>query len=234
MNLLAIDTSTKNLSLAVAKAGKVVKFRNVKLNRPLSSSIMPSIKKILDSAGISLAKLDGFAIGLGPGSFTGLRVGLSTIKGLAFATDKPIIGISSLDVLAMNIEDNDVQICTLCDAKRNLVYACLYEKKDSILRKKSDYCLESIDEVLKKIKGKVLFIGDGVKLFRNDINKMKSINPKFVNGKFTLPQARCLIPLALEKFQKGQRDDAAKLVPLYLYPEHCQVLNRNKKGHAKK
>lgn len=234
MNLLAIDTSTKNLSLAVAKNGKVVKFRNTKLVRPLSSSIMPSIKGILDSAGIPLAKLDGFAVGLGPGSFTGLRVGLSTIKGLAFATNKPIIGISSLDVLAMNIKDDQAQICTLCDAKRNLLYACLYSKKGSVLKKKGDYVLKSIDEVLKKVTGKVIFIGDGVKLYRDDINKVKRISPTFVNGKLTLPQARCLIPLALEKFQKGRKDNIAALVPLYLYPEHCQVQNRSKKTYEKK
>jgi len=234
MNLLAIDTSTKNLSLAVAKKGKVVKFRNTKLNRPLSSSIMPSIKRILDSAGISLGKIDGFAVGLGPGSFTGLRVGLSTIKGLAFVTNKPIIGVSSLDALAMNIEEDHAQICTLCDAKRNLVYACLYEKKGSLLKRKSDYVLESIDEVLVRIKGKTSFIGDGVKLFRDDINKVKSIGPVFVDEKLMLPQAKFLIPLVLEKFQKGRRDDIDKLTPLYLYPDHCQVKKRIKKSHAKK
>ena len=234
MNLLAIDTSTKNLSLAVTKNGKVVKFKNVKLVRPLSSSIMPSIRKILDSAGITLSKLDGFAVGLGPGSFTGLRVGLSTIKGLAFATNKPVVGISSLDVLAMNIKEDHVQICTLCDAKRNLVYACLYEKKGSTLKRKSDYFLESIDAILKKIKGEVIFIGDGVKLFRNDIQKATSINPIFIDGELTLPRARCLAPLALKKFQKGQKDDIAQLVPLYLYPEHCQVRNGIKKSHVKK
>ena len=234
MNLLAIDTSTKNLSLAVTKKGKVVKFRNVKLTRPLSSSIMPNIKKILDSAEITLSKLDGFAVGLGPGSFTGLRVGLSTIKGLAFATNKPVVGISSLDVLAMNIKEDHAQICTLCDAKRNLVYACLYEKKGSILKRKSSYVLENIDAILKKIKGEVIFIGDGVKLFRKDIQKATSISPIFIDGELALPWARCLAPLALEKFQKGQKDDIAQLVPLYLYPAHCQVRNRIKKNHAKK
>ena len=234
MNLLAIDTSTKNLSLAVTENGKVVKFRNVKLTRPLSSSIMPSIKKILNSAGITLSKLDGFAVGLGPGSFTGLRVGLSTIKGLAFATNKPVVGISSLDVLAMNIKGDHMQICTLCDAKRNLAYACLYEKKGSTLKKKSDYVLERIDAILKKVKGEVIFIGDGVKLFRDEIQKMKNINPIFINGKYPLPQAQCLASLALEKFQKGKKNDIAQLVPLYLYPAHCQVRNGNKKSHAKK
>jgi len=223
MNLLAIDTSTKNLSLAVAKHGKVTKFRNVKLKRPLSSSIMPSIKKILDSAGIPLAKLDGFAVGLGPGSFTSLRVGLSTIKGLAFASNKPVVGISSFDILAMNIKEDHAQICVLCDAKRNLAYACVYEKNGSVLKKKSDYILESIDNVIKKIKGEVIFIGDGIKLFRKDINKAKRIRPIFAEENLANPQARCLIPLALAKFQNGRKDDIDRLVPLYLYPEHCQV-----------
>jgi len=232
MNLLAIDTSTRNLSLAVIKGGKVVTSRNVKLKRPLSSSIMPSIKKILNSAGITLAKLDGFAVGLGPGSFTSLRVGLSTIKGLAFATHKPIIGISSLDVLAMNIEEDNAQICTLCDAKRNLVYACFYEKKNSVFKKTSDYVLESIDAVLKKVKGRVFFIGDGVQLFRDDINKAKSIDPIFVDEKLAFPQARCLAPLAVKKFQNGLKDDISKLVPLYLYPEHCQVRNKVVSGKS--
>ena len=234
MNLLAIDTSTKNLSLSIAKDGKVVKFRNIKLNRPLSFSIMPSIKKILDSSGITLEKLDGFAVGLGPGSFTSLRVGLSTIKGLAFASNKPVVGISSLDVLAMNIEGDHRQICTLCDAKRNLLYSCLYEKNGSVLKKKNDYVLENIDEVTKKLKGEVIFIGDGIKLFREDINKVSSINPTFVDGKLAYPQARHLLPLALEKFKNNVEDDIAKLVPLYLYPEHCQVRNQAKKSYEKK
>jgi len=226
MNLLAIETSTKNLSLAVAKGGKVVKFRNVKLKRPLSSSIIPSIKKILDSAGISLAELDGFAVGLGPGSFTSLRVGLSTIKGLAFASNKPVIGISSLDVLAMNVKGDHKQICVLCDAKRNLVYSCLFGKKGFILKKKSNYVLESIDKVLKKTKGEIIFIGDGVELFRDDINKANNTSPVFADEKLAYPQAKHLVSLALKKFQNGSEDNVAELVPLYLYPEHCQVRNK--------
>jgi len=225
MNILAIDTSTKNLSLAVAKSEKVLKYRNVKLQRPLSSSIMPSIKRILDEMGMTLKQLDGFAVGLGPGSFTGLRVGLSTIKGLAFATGKPAIGIASLDVLAMTIQEDNVQICTLCDAKRNLVYACLYEKKGSVLKQKSAYVLKSIQEVLKLIQGRVIFIGDGVQLFQNEIRKAKGLIPTLTDRKWIFPQARWLIPLAYQRIEKNKWDDVDHLIPLYLYPEHCQVKN---------
>lgn len=226
MNLLAIDTSTKNLSLAIARNEKILKYRNVKLRRPLSSSIMPSIKRILDETGITLTQLDGFAVGLGPGSFTSLRVGLSTIKGLAFATGKPVVGIASLDVLAMNVQEDNVQICTLCDAKRNLVYACLYEKKGLVLKQKSDYVLKNIQEVLKQVKGKTTFIGDGIKLFRKEIHKAEGFIPKFADNKLIFPQARCMIPLAYHRIQKSKWDNVDHLIPLYLYPDYCQVKNK--------
>ena len=228
MNLLCIDTSTKNLSLAVSKNGKVLKFRNTKLNRPLDRSIMPSIKKILDSAGMPIKKLDGFAVGLGPGSFTSLRVGLSTIKGLAFAVCKPVVGVSSLDLLAMNVRDN-AQVCTLCDARRNLVYACLYEKKGTALKRKSDYLLTNIHDALKQVKGATVFIGDGLKLYRDDIKKVKTITPQFADEKDVFPRARHLVPLVAERIKKGKWDPVDKLIPLYLYPDHCQIKKGSKK-----
>lgn len=228
MNLLCIDTSTQNLSLAVSSNEKLLKFRNARLNRPLDLSIMPSIKRILDDAGMPMRMLDGFAVGLGPGSFTSLRVGLSTIKGLAFALHKPVIGVPSLDILAMNVR-TDTQVCTLCDARRDLVYACLYEKKGLALKRKSDYLLVPISEALKQIKGEVTFIGDGLKLYKDDIKKAKEIVPKFTGEKYIFPQARCLVPLVLGQVQKGKWDNIDKLVPLYLYPDHCQIKTRTKK-----
>ena len=250
MNLLAIDTSTKHFSLAVARDGKVLRSRSILLKKVLSDSIMPAIQGILKKAGLTLAKLDGFAVGLGPGSFTSLRVGLSTVKGLAFALKKPVVGIPSLDVLAMNAED-DGQVCALCDAKRNMVYACLYQKKGGDLRRKSKYLLTDIENVLKqitppadslheskrgglsasrqrgRIKGDVVFIGDGVPLFRETIEKAAGIKPRFADEKQMYPQARHLVALALKRFEAKEYDAAETLVPLYLYPEDCQVQKRS-------
>jgi len=138
-----------------------------------------------------------------------------------------VIGIASLDVLAMNVQEDNVQVCTLCDAKRNLVYACLYEKNGSILKQKSVYGLESIQEVLKQIKGETIFIGDGVQLFRKEICETKGLKPKFADNKLIFPQARHMIPLAYQRIQKNKWDNIDDLVPLYLYPEYCQVKNKN-------
>ena len=228
MNLLAIDTSTKHFSLAVARDGKVQRYRSILLKKVLSDSIMPAIQGILKKAGLTLAQIDGFAVGLGPGSFTSLRVGLATVKGLAFALKKPVVGVPSLDVLALNVT-GDGQVCVVCDAKRNMVYACLYQKKGDVLKRKSKYLLTDIGNVLKRIKGDVTFVGDGVLLFRETIEKTAGLKPRFANcaPRCTIyPQAKHLAALALKRFEAKDYDAPETLVPLYLYPEDCQVVKR--------
>ncbi len=222
MNLLAIDTSSKHFSLAVVKDGKVLRSRSVLLKKVLSDSIIPAIQGILKKAGLTIDRIDGFAVGLGPGSFTSLRVGLATVKGLAFATGKPVVGVPSLDVLALNVA-GDGQVCAVCDAKRNMVYACLYQKEGAVLRRKSKYLLTDIQNVLKQVRGDVTFVGDGIPLFRAVIEKAAGIKPRFAGEKQMYPQAKNLATLALERFKARTYDAPETLVPLYLYPEDCQV-----------
>lgn len=229
MKFLAMDTSTKHFSLAVCVEGKVSHSRNIQLKGVLSSSIMPAINAILNKAGVFLGGLDGFAVGLGPGSFTSLRVGMSTVKGLAFATGKPVVGIPSLDVLAMSVADEGL-VCALGDAKRNMVYACIYRKEGEALIKKSKYLLTDIKDVLKKIKGEAVFIGDGALLYRDAIEKSAGIKPRFADCErpFTIyPQAKYLAKLAHKRFEAKDYDAAESLVPLYLYPQDCQVSRKS-------
>jgi len=221
MHLLSIDTSTKNFSLAVSSDGKILKYRNIILHKILSDSITTSIRGVLKESRLDLRQLDGFAVGLGPGSFTSLRVGLSTIKALAFATRKPVVGISSLDILAADpkLEGN---ICILCDARRNLVYSAFYEKKNGRLKRKGKYLLASIEEVIKRAASQTTFAGDALGLYKEVVNKRRGrdSNPTLMPA---FPQAKNLVPLALERFQKKRVDDVSTLVPLYLYPQDCQV-----------
>lgn len=227
LNILSIDTSTKNFSLAVSSGTKILHSRNVKLRHVLSQSIMPAIERILQKSKIPLSAVDGFAVGLGPGSFTSLRVGLATVKGLAFATRRPIVGIPSLDVLARGASEDGV-ICALCDAKRNLVYSCLYEKRGAVLKRKSRYLLTDIKDVLKRIKGDVTFVGDGVPLFREAIEKAVGTKARFAGEKQMYPQAKHLAIPAMERFKAKKYDNVETLVPFYLYPEDCQVQKSRK------
>src|SRR3990167_8720388 len=101
MKILGIDTSTKFLSLGISEDDKIYEY-NLELGRQMSDLLSPTIKKVLDALGWRINDIDYFACGLGPGSFTGMRVGIATVKGLAFSLNKPVVGISTLDILARN------------------------------------------------------------------------------------------------------------------------------------
>src|SRR3989339_493000 len=128
MKILAVETSTKHLSIAVAEDDKILVSRNVPPKKDLSLSITFDIERVLQKAGVFLHDIDAYVVGLGPGSFTSLRVGLSMLKAFIMVNDRLVVGIPSLDVIAMNVRSPEpVQVCVISDARRNLLYSCLYE-----------------------------------------------------------------------------------------------------------
>ena len=233
MIILSLETSTQNFSLAVSEDEKILMKRSLHLPKILDSSIIPAIDQTLKNLKLTVSDCDGFAVGLGPGSFTSLRVGLAAVKGLAFATGKSVVGLSSLDILAMNVFDVSCdEICVILDAKRNLLYGCLYRKKGESLKRTSEYLLIPLDELLDRVHGRTLFVGDGVGLYKQDIEKAyaaaarkrkTSCAPFFAPEKFWFPQASQLSLLAYGRFLKNEYDDIRTLTPIYLYPTDCQV-----------
>ena len=229
MRILSIETSSQNFSLAVSEGTRILAEHTTLLKKVLSSSIISAIQGLLRKSRLSLQELDGFAIGLGPGSFTSLRVGLATLKGLAFVTQKPVVGVPSLDVLARNAPEGlRGQICTLSDAKRDLVYASLYRREGDHLKRESDYLLIGIEELLRKTTPQSFFIGDGIGVFQKQLSRLFATEDlarqHLANEKDWHPRARNLALLAYARFVKKEFDPVDRLTPLYLYPEDCQVL----------
>jgi len=182
MKILAVDTSTRHLSIALTEGDKPLASRNVRPQKDLSLTITFDIERVLQKANVFLHDIDGFVVGLGPGSFTSLRVGLSMMKAFIMVTEKPVVGVPSLDVVAMNVRSKKpANICVISDARRNLVYACVYEKKDGGLTRKCDHLLKSIDDVLTYVEGETIFIGDGIPLCRNRIVEVS----RFPSSHFT-------------------------------------------------
>lgn len=228
MKILALDSSTKHFSLAIAKDNKILSAKNVVLKKVLSDSIVPAIEDSLKKAKLKLPQIDGFAVGLGPGSFTSLRVGLATVKALCLATDKPLVGIPSLDVLTMNINaPGAVEVCTLVDARRNLAYGCFYRKEGEQLKRKTQYLLAPVSDILKTVKGRMHFIGDGALLYRKDIEASARLSgdfePVFADERHCFPRAQELAHLALKMFDARKLNDVNKIIPVYLYPDDCQI-----------
>lgn len=237
MKILSFETSTKSFSLALSSDEKILACRNFKLNRVLSSSIMPAIRMILKKTDHSFKDIDGLAVGLGPGSFTSLRVGLSTVKGLALASKKPVVGIPSLDILAANTPLHiTTPVCVLCDARRSLLYSAFYQSSSTGLRLLGDYSLLGIDALLDKIKEPAFFIGDGIALYREEIirwfekkwnKKNFSMDDFFAKEKDWYPRSDRLARLAYPRFVKRDFDSVDKIVPIYLYSEDCQVVKKS-------
>jgi tRNA threonylcarbamoyladenosine biosynthesis protein TsaB len=223
MKILAIDTSSSNLSIAVCDDNGRIFEKNIDAERKLSSVIIPAINGMLKKSEFSLDSIDLFAVGLGPGSFTGLRIGVATIKALALGTAKPLIGIPSLDILAKNVNHSNIQICPLLDAKRGMVYSCIYQNKNKHFKKLNGYLLIEIKDLLKKIKTKTIFLGDGLDIYKSSIENKLGKKAYFADDKYWRINAKNLIVLAREQAMSGKNDNPDKIAPLYLYPKECQI-----------
>ena len=222
MKILAFDASTRFLSLALADGKNILRYRNLRSKAFLSSSIVPNIRQILTKVGWTLKDLDGIFIGLGPGSFTSLRVGLSTAKALAFANDLKVVGISSLDLIAMNVK-SDGNICVMMDARRGLVYSCCYEKRNGMLRRLTEDSLQKPEDVFLHVKKNSFVIGDALPIYKALITNSNLDLKCIEDAKIFYPDARHLITLGTEDFKNGKALSAAEINPIYLYPENCQV-----------
>jgi tRNA threonylcarbamoyladenosine biosynthesis protein TsaB len=222
LKILGIDTSSEVLSIALSEDRAVIVEENHQLDRRHSSLLVPKIKEMLEGLGLSIDNVGAFVIGLGPGSFTGLRIGVSTVKGLAIAKKKPCIGVPSIDAMALNVDKGPDTIVPLIDAKRQQVYSAIYKKERNRIIRKSEYLLLSVDKLMKKIKQSSVFLGDGLALYRD---RVQDLNKKavFLDKAYWYPRASNLIRLA----GRYKKTDLSKLRPMYLYPKDCQV----KRGH---
>lgn len=223
MKILAIDTSTQYLSLAVASDDKILAYRNENLGRKMSGAIVPRISRLLNQISMKHADIDGYVVGLGPGSFTSLRVGLATVKGLAFAGGKPVVGIPSFDAVARSVKQSDHPVCVVTDAKRSLVYTGCYTVSEHKISKTAEYSLTDIQSFLDQLPAPAVFVGDGVALYEKEIKKSKKAVQLITDPKQVFPQARYFIQEGRQKLKSGKVGSIAQLVPLYLYKEDCQV-----------
>jgi tRNA threonylcarbamoyladenosine biosynthesis protein TsaB len=221
MKILSIDTTTKVLTLGIYNNGIEAEY-NLEVGRLLSRVLDKTVERVSDASGVALQEIDYFALGLGPGSFTGMRVGISFVKGLSWANNKPIIGISTLDILAQNIKENGLPIVSAIDAKRNLVYASIYTKKSGQLRKISPYMLLTVDELVKKSPKGSIILGDAVSLYKEKLQKDIK-GSLLLDKEFWYPKAHNIIALALQRIKGKKIHSAFNVKPIYLYPKFCQV-----------
>ncbi len=171
MNILAVDSCSMVATCAVMCDDKLVAEGYVNHSKTHSQKLLPMIDNVIKSAQMTVADIDLFVCTTGPGSFTGQRIGISTVKGLAQGLNKPCIGVSSLESMAYNVPFTDAIICPIMDARRGQVYNGLYKwEGEKLITLQADRAL-ALDELLEDLQGKkAVFLGDGVPVFKDKLD----------------------------------------------------------------
>ena len=216
MKILAVDTATKTCAAAIVDNGETVTEIIVDQGKTHTRVLMEIISDILSAAGMRTTDIDGLAVTIGPGSFTGLRIGLATVKGLALARGKPIAGISTLDALVAPVIKKTGQICAMLDARRGEVYTALYRFGASGLIPDGPARAASPEQALAGISGPVLFVGDGALAYKDRIVAELGDNACFAEPGQHVIRASAVGKLGMEQIIAGKSFDAFTLVPLYL------------------
>jgi len=223
MYILGIDTSTKFLCVVIAKDGRVLSHYKRIHERAHGQLLISVIDKLLKKNALAVYDLDCLAVDTGPGSFTGIRIGLATVKGLSMVLKIPVIDIPSLDLLAFSLRDKYDLICPVIDAKRGYVYSALYQATAGSFKRQGKYFLGNIEKFLKKTKQKVAFTGDALSIYRDQIKRINNSKAIFAPDKFWYPCPDTLAKLSFMLYKKAKIKTADELSPLYLYPDTCTV-----------
>ena len=210
--ILNIETATKNCSVSLAKDGKTIAIQELNDgNYSHAEKLHPFIQKVLEEANVSNSQIDAVAVSKGPGSYTGLRIGVSAAKGLCFSFDKPLISIETLQSLAHQLTVEEGVIIPMLDARRMEVYSAVYDANYKQVREiKAEIIDEnSFQEYL--LKGKVYFLGDGAEKCKEIITHENAV---FLDAKY--PSAKEMSQLSFDKYKKNDIEDVAYFEPFYL------------------
>ncbi len=220
--ILAIETSGDICSVVVIANEQTKSKIKTHLKQIHAEKLIFMIEQSLQNINADLSLIDAIAVSIGPGSFTGLRIGLSVAKGLCYALDKPLITVPTLDALALKAEPickalqsyiDEIYICPILNAKQNDYYYSLYKFNRGQIERIEDYQVGELDDVKAKIRGKTILLGDDI-----EIVKEKFYNQDVIcfEGELNYPDAYCVAKIAEEKFTKGDFADLVSVEPLYI------------------
>jgi tRNA threonylcarbamoyladenosine biosynthesis protein TsaB len=224
MYILGIESSTKTGSVAVVSDDGVIGQYSLNIEVTHSERLMATIDRVLKDTGLRIADIDGFAIAIGPGSFTGLRIGLATVKGLALATNKPLAAVPTLKALAWNLPYSAYPICPLLDARKNEVYAAMYRFEGTVLVHVMAEAVISLSRLADRISEKTLFTGEASRLFQEDIKEIIGDRALFAPPSATLPSAATVAEIGLTMIKSGKQADPDSLTPMYLRRPEAEVV----------
>lgn len=222
LKLLTIDTSSNTCSVALTIGQRIAGEYLLELDKTLTNRLLCCVDTLLSSAGLRIDDIDCFAVALGPGSFTGIRVGVATVKGLALAVSKPVVGFSSLAMLAGSLPWSSSLVCPMFDARKKEVYAGIYQCRP-VPEPLIEDCVLPPEEFLKKISAPVIFIGEGSVKYRDLITSSMGADALFAPWNINQPRASVGALLAVDLFAKGNTLPLVDLNPTYIRPSEAEL-----------
>lgn len=242
MLVLGLETATPACSVALVDDRGLVAESTLVVGPVHSERLVPMIEQLLEGAGVERREVGGLAVSRGPGSFTGLRIGIATAKALAYAWERPLVGIPTLDALAFNVGPVNAVIYPLLEARRDEVYTAAYRGGEGIPRRLGDYCLTTVEKLLEELeKGQkglevsrepVVFVGEAAEacreLLRDALGDRLLVPPRFT----AWPRAGSVAELGWRELRAGRGMDALTLQPIYLRPSEAEILWRRKHGKS--
>ena len=225
MNILHLDTATAVFSIALSADEQVIGEFCGDAGPATSAKIPGHIQALLQQASLEMNDLHAFAVTVGPGAFTGVRVGIALTKGMAYATGKPVIPLSSLELLALNAKNSAIPVCALFDARRSEVYSALYLFENGMQRIRPEMAITP-GRLLDELSGPTLFIGDGALRYRDLIVERFGSNAHFAEQHLHQPKASAGAALALGFLQSGAAVSPEELMPCYLRLAEAEINRR--------
>ncbi len=228
MKILAIETSTMLGGIALIDDLSRL-FAEIRFNVESTHSerLMIGLDHILKQTSLNISDIDVFAISIGPGSFTGLRIGLSSVKGFSYATGKPIVSVPTLEALAWHFPYAKFPVCPMLDARKKEVYTALFKWNNAEFRQVIDITSIKVEEILEKINvfcnGKIIFTGEGAILYRDKIKKIMGSRAIFPPHDKMIPSPSNIATLGIKKALQGEFSDPISLVPFYLRKSEAEI-----------
>ena len=219
MKILAIDSSSLVATVAVVQDDIMTAEYTINHKKTHSQTLLPMIDEMVKMAEINLEDIDAIAVSGGPGSFTGLRIGSATAKGLGLVWNKPLIHVPTVDAMAYNLYGTDKLICPIMDARRSQTYTGIYEFKGEELNILTEQCAISVVELIDKLNAmnrEVIFVGDGIPVFKNILDEKLTVAHYYAPAHMNRQRAGAVAVLGAKYLAEGKTETAAEHGPDYL------------------
>jgi tRNA threonylcarbamoyladenosine biosynthesis protein TsaB len=216
VTVIAVETSSPVASVAICRGEGVVAERSVQAGTVYAEQLPVLLERMLAETGLSMERIDGLAVSIGPGSYTGLRVGLSLVKGLAYAAGKPLAAVPTLDVAAYGVPYCAFPVCVLLDARRGQVYTAMYSTETGWPERRSPFRAAGVEEVLETVPLPAVFAGSGAEAYRAQIQERGGQRAFFLPPGVGRLHAVPVAFLGLRAMQRGEYASLYHLEPLYL------------------